>query len=562
MTFTPTILSTVNAVVDNKFQNLSTLVNQELQNSTYLRHLQKSNQSFINHTIDNSPTISNLLRSVQDLQSSHRPSTISTRPSGFHQPESKDFHVSCLLKLLDTVNLASDSLQDLETFHDTIQSHFSTVSTSSDIFPKYKNLTPTFKFQDHLCCPKLNPHLKPSDLNQSLLNYDTFGSGLRQFILNPKTIPQNTAPDSYLQLLSLRHESDGFLLYQNFIFLCSPQLEGKFINYRAEINKLSIVNGESIRSFYSRVIWLYNELQLARIQDGSLAVLLEHFLTLLRSTRDHVILAETSNTWKQIKTHRRMPNYMTQPLPWTLNQVLHDLEIANVTNLYLPNHYHPVSPSSTDNIPDSMALKVMHSRPKHRPNIPSPSHYQNLPHSATFNKNNKCLLCDNQHPNPWHATEQCPFKDQSLIQNKHIRDNAMQHNTLYGRTNSKPSHNKPQTINNNLQHYTKQPHQKLAKLADLQLPTLDSDITPSAPPPPSTSDDTQENIYHHIPETTPDTSHQDQDYGHQLIDTQFFDVLTPTANASFTPVSTNTIPEPIDTSDIIFDLLHYLHYSS
>lgn len=137
----------------------------------------------------------------------------------------------------------------------------------------------------------------------------------------------------------------------------------------------------------------------------------------------------------------------------------------------------------------------------------------------------------------------------------------MQHNTLYGRTNNKPSH-KPQTINNNLQHYTKQPHQKLAKLADLQLTTLDSDITPSAPPPPSTSDDTQDNIYHHIPETTPDTIHQDQDYDHQLIDTQFFDVPTPTANASFTPVSTNTIPEPIDTSDIIFDPLHYLHYSS
>ena len=153
MTFTPTILTTVNAAVDNKIQNLSTLVNQELQNSTYLQHLQKSNQSFINHTIDNSPTISNLLRSVQDLQSSHCPSTIPTRPSGFHQPESKDFHVSRLLKLLDTVNLASDSLQDLETFHDTIQSHFSAVSTSSNIFPKYKNLTPTFNFQDHLCCP-------------------------------------------------------------------------------------------------------------------------------------------------------------------------------------------------------------------------------------------------------------------------------------------------------------------------------------------------------------------------------------------------------------------------
>jgi hypothetical protein len=45
-----------------------------------------------------------------------------------------------------------------------------------------------------------------------------------------------------------------------------------------------------------------------------------------------------------------MPNYMTQPLTWTLNQVLGDLEIANVTFLYLPNNHQQVSPSPNDNI--------------------------------------------------------------------------------------------------------------------------------------------------------------------------------------------------------------------
>jgi hypothetical protein len=139
-----------------------------------------------------------------------------------------------------------------------------------------------------------------------------------------------------------------------------------------------------------------------------------------------------------------MPNYMTQSLPWTLNQVLRDLKIVNVTNLYLPNNHHQVSPSPNDNIPDSMAFKVMHSRPKPHPNIPSPSDHQNHPPSATLNKHNKCLLCKNQHPNPWHATEQCPFKDPSLIQNKLIRDNVM---------HEPPQ--KPQTSNNNLHNFTK-----------------------------------------------------------------------------------------------------------
>jgi hypothetical protein len=133
-------------------------------------------------------------------------------------------------------------------------------------------------------------------------------------------ISQTTAPDSYLQLLFLRHESDSFLLYQ--LFFCSPQLEGKFIDYRAEINKLSIIDGESPRSFYSRVMWLFNELELAQVQDGSTTVLLKQFLALLCSTGDHVILAETSAIWKSIWAHCRVPNHMNQPLPWTLNQVL------------------------------------------------------------------------------------------------------------------------------------------------------------------------------------------------------------------------------------------------
>ena len=93
--------------------------------------------------------------------------------------------MSHLLKLLDTVTLASDSLQDLETFHDTIQFHISTVTTSSMIFPKYRDITQKFTFYHHLCSQETNPKLNPGELHQSKLNYGTFGSGLRQFILNP-----------------------------------------------------------------------------------------------------------------------------------------------------------------------------------------------------------------------------------------------------------------------------------------------------------------------------------------------------------------------------------------
>jgi hypothetical protein len=235
--FTPIILSSIESIMETKLKDLPNLILQELLNSPTIHQLQSqptfpTTTSAINNIIDNSPTITTLLCSVQDLQHNHRHTPPTTRLIGFHQHESKDFHVRRLLKLLDTVTLAGDSLQDLEIFHDTIQSNFATVSTSSNIFPKYKDLQSTFTFHEHLCSPTANPTLNSNDLNQVRLNYSTFGSGLRQFILNPKTILQTTAPDSYLQLLSLQHESDGFLLYQHFIFLRSPQLEGKFVDYR------------------------------------------------------------------------------------------------------------------------------------------------------------------------------------------------------------------------------------------------------------------------------------------------------------------------------------------
>ncbi len=123
MTFTPCIINTVNAVLENKIDNMIETKFQDLP-ALVTKELQKSPSSLLHPVIDTSPAVTKLIRNVQDLQLIPRHTNIIPRLSGFHQLESKDFHVSRLLKLLDTVTLASDSLQDLETFHDTIQSHF------------------------------------------------------------------------------------------------------------------------------------------------------------------------------------------------------------------------------------------------------------------------------------------------------------------------------------------------------------------------------------------------------------------------------------------------------
>jgi len=128
--------------IDKKLQTLPSIIKQEIDNSPIIKNLPTSSTA-------------QLHQALLDL---HKQPKSYQRNTGFHQPESKDFHVSKFLKLLETHTLTGDSLQDLEIFYDIIISHLATVTLNSNILPTFHQLTPSFCFQDHLCCPKHNLH--------------------------------------------------------------------------------------------------------------------------------------------------------------------------------------------------------------------------------------------------------------------------------------------------------------------------------------------------------------------------------------------------------------------
>jgi hypothetical protein len=147
-----------------------------------------------------------------------------------------------------------------------------------------------------------------------------------------------------------------------------------------------------------------------------------------------------------------------------------------------------------------------------------------------------------------------PFQGSNLHTNKLIRDNVMQHNTLYGRINKNytKSSASPSSITTTIHH----PQRNIAKHADLQLPTLDEDSTPTD----SVTHEIPESSYHHIPDHTPSQDTTNETI--QCIDTQYFEIPNPTANFTSSTISTSSpILEPIDTSDLLFDPLQYLHFS-
>lgn len=215
-------------------------------------------------------------------------STGSPRITGFHQKECKDFHVSKILKLLMGDILNSDSLQDLELFFDGIISHLNTIAITSNLFPSYQDLDSTFDFQTHLQTAFQTANLSLSDYNQGVINYNTFSTGLRKYLLDPKTIPSTTCPESAIQLMSLWDEWDGIILLKTFIFRCSPQLNGIYRCFSSNISNLTITN---LQTFYCRTLLIHNELKLAKFNDGSYALLHERFLALLWNTGCALIIS-------------------------------------------------------------------------------------------------------------------------------------------------------------------------------------------------------------------------------------------------------------------------------
>jgi len=101
-----------------------------------------------------------------------------------------------------------------------------------------------------------------------------------------------------------------------------------------------------ISSFYFRAMWLHNDIILAKLQDGSITVLIEHFLHLLRSTGCHIILAESSSSWKTVQTHLCNPTHVSNPPSVSLNSILRDIEIAGY---HLSSHTHFTITETDDN---------------------------------------------------------------------------------------------------------------------------------------------------------------------------------------------------------------------
>jgi hypothetical protein len=115
---------------------------------------------------------------------------------------------------------------------------------------------------------------------------------------------------------------------------------------------------------------------------------------------------------------------------------------ADSTQLF-PQEYIQPTAAYTNNI-NTKSNFHQHKQQQHTNQNKSTMHHSN----QTKPTQPKCRLCNNQHPNPWHMTDACPFKDPTYIQNRLIRKNVMQHNALFGRINKNYTKDMDIMINN------------------------------------------------------------------------------------------------------------------
>ncbi len=153
-------MSSIDSILTIKLQDLPTIIMQEISSYTAIQSLQS--QAKKSHSSSILIIILIILHyyyfTLNWSRSAKHFSSTGTYYSSIWL-QTKEFHVSHLLKLLETISLATYSLRDLKIFHDTIQCHFATVSISSTIFPKCNDLKLPFTFPEHLCSSTRNPNL-------------------------------------------------------------------------------------------------------------------------------------------------------------------------------------------------------------------------------------------------------------------------------------------------------------------------------------------------------------------------------------------------------------------
>jgi hypothetical protein len=299
------------------------------------------------------------------------------------------------------------------------------------------------------------------------------------------------------------------------------------------------------------------------------------FIQLLRSTYCPTIIGILNPYWTTITKHRRNPNHITLPLPWSFKDIYDNPVASDVTLLTLSSsntssfvdpvaarglvsQYHPTTKqhNATTTKPTSTNFRQTSNHPStntyalHR--TKDGRQFLSLPNQSSIlpQRSSPCKLCHNKPVNPWHATESCPYKHPTHIIAKDVRERVMQHNALHGV--EKPGFSKTQNVPNAAS------SPPVATGHSAIVTSEVSDTIPTNDPSDSTNS---------LVDISSDSVETSLNINDEIVDTTYFDVPSPppivnNASTNFQHADNNGFYQDLQPNTYITDPLQYLSYSS
>jgi hypothetical protein len=174
---------------------------------------------------------------------------------------------------------------------------------------------------------------RPPAIHSNVCELQCFWLCTTPIIWTNNPIAFECSPNSYNELTALRHITCGCTLLQEFMWACSPHMNGPFRDYHQDIHICLPKATELIVLYFLRIQELSLEIFLGRYISGMQHKLLHHFVHNLIQNLDSGLTRSVLLTpFMGIKQLRRNRSHPTAPLHVTYHDVISQLRDANITH--------------------------------------------------------------------------------------------------------------------------------------------------------------------------------------------------------------------------------------
>jgi hypothetical protein len=197
----------------------------------------------------------------------------------FLAPPTKFNHCSKFKQYLATSGkLLSDSLTSFEIFIDGIKEALDTAMSVHYSFTPHAEWSESYLLTTFLCPPEMTHHPRYTTMR---VTYNMYGQMLYRHLHSATIIDFSLCPNAYHELAALDSIKCGGQLLQEWVWSCSPHMNGLFRDFRHEIRQVLPVANELSFLFYHRTQDLAREIVLSLDATGMQHGLLHHFIQAL-----------------------------------------------------------------------------------------------------------------------------------------------------------------------------------------------------------------------------------------------------------------------------------------